>query len=114
MLTANKKLNYLLLTTYAAYAGLLGLMAYTFIINEDHTWKLWIFQSIPLLLVLPGLLKVHFRAHSWLCFVILVYFMAYVVEVGSPLAETTDWIGLTLSIIIFCGAMATSRGLQRL
>lgn len=114
MLTANKKLNYLLLTTYAAYFGLLGLMAYTFAVNEAHTWKLWIFQSIPLLLVLPGLLKVYFRAHSWLCFVILVYFMAYVVEVGSPLAEVTDWIGLTLSIIIFCGAMTASRGLQRL
>ena len=113
MLTANKKLNYVLITTYLAYVGLFALMSYTFIINEAHTWKLWVFQSVPLLLVLPGLIALRYRAHSWLCFVILVYFTAYVVEVGSPFAETTDWIGLTLSIVIFCGAMISSRGLQR-
>ncbi|EGG95178.1 hypothetical protein IMCC1989_1602 [gamma proteobacterium IMCC1989] len=45
---------------------------------------------------------------------ILVYFMAYVVEVGSPLGELTDWIGLGLSIVVFVGAMMSSRYLQRL
>ncbi|MFT7387004.1 MAG: putative membrane protein [Candidatus Endobugula sp.] len=114
MLTTDNKLNAILLATYAAYIALVALMAYTFAINEAHSWKLLVFQCLPLALVLPGLIKMHFRAHSWLCFVILVYFMAYVVEVGSPIGEITDWIGLALSVVIFSGAMMSSRYLQRL
>ena len=114
MLTTNKNLNYMLIATYFGYFGLLSLIAYTYAIDENHSWKLLIFQSLPLLLVLPGIIKTHFRAHSWLCFVILVYFTAYVVEVGSPLGELTDWVGLGLSIIVFVGAMMSSRYLQRL
>lgn len=114
MLTSNKKLNYILVITYISYFALLALITYTYVVDDNHSWKLLIFQSFPLLLVLPGLLKKQFRAHSWLCFVILVYFMAYVVEVGSPIGEVTDWIGLGLSVVIFVGAMMSSRYLQRL
>jgi uncharacterized membrane protein len=114
MLTTNKKLNTILLSTYISYFALLGLIAYTYAVNDNHSWKLLIFQSLPLLLVLPGLLNTRFRAHSCLCFIILVYFIAYVVEVWSSLRDATDWIGLVLSIIIFNGAMMSSRYLQRL
>jgi uncharacterized membrane protein len=114
MLTTDKKLNIILALTYLAYFGLIALFSYTFIVDENHSWKLWLFQSIPLLIVLPGLIKKHYRAHSWLCFIILAYFTAYVAEVGSPLGEPTDWIGLLLSIVIFIGAMMSSRKLQRL
>jgi uncharacterized membrane protein len=113
MLTTNKKLNGTLLITYFTYIGLLALIAYTFISNEAHSWELFAFQSIPLILVLPGLINMRFRAHSCLCFIILVYFVAYVVEAWSPIGDITDWIGLALSIVIFNGAMMSSRGLQR-
>jgi uncharacterized membrane protein len=114
MLTTNKNLNYILISTYTSYFALLGLITYTYSVDENHSWKLLIFQSLPLLLVLPGLINTRFRAHSCLCFIILAYFIAYVVEVGSSLREVTDWIGLGLSIIIFIGAMMSSRYLQRL
>jgi uncharacterized membrane protein len=114
MLTKNKKLNLVLLLTYMGYFGLIGVMSFNCIVHDDHSWKLWIFQTIPLLLVLPGIIKQHFRAYSWLCFIILAYFIAYVVEVGSPIGDLSDWIGLTLSVIIFVGAMMSSRLLQRL
>jgi len=113
MLTTNKKLNTILLVTYISYISLLALIAYTFITNEAHSWKLWVFQSLPLLLVFSGLINMRFRAHSYLCFIILVYFLAYVVEVWATLDEITDWIGLVLTIAIFNGAMMSSRGLQR-
>ncbi len=114
LLTQDKKTNRILLFTYFSYIGLLILLTFTFIQNDDHSWKLWAFQMIPLLLVLPAMLKRYYRAHSWLCFIILAYFTAYVVEVGSPLAELTDWIGLLFSIGVFTGAMMSSRQLQRI
>ncbi len=114
LFTNDKKLNLILLATYIAYFGLLSLLAYTYTVNPNHSWKLWLFQSIPLLILLPSILRNHYRAHSVLCFIILAYFTAYVVEVGSPIGTLTDWIGLGLSIIIFSGAMMSSRGLQRL
>jgi uncharacterized membrane protein len=114
LLTNNNKVNVILASTYIGYIGLLALFSYTYISNSNHSWKLLIFQSLPLLTVLPGIAKKHYRAHSWLCFIILAYFMAYVVEVGSPLGELTDWIGLTFSVIVFVGAMMSSRYLQRL
>jgi uncharacterized membrane protein len=114
MLTTNKKLNYILTSTYIGYFGLLALIIYTYAVDESHSWKLLIFQTFLLLLVLPGLIKARFRAHSWLCFIMLAYFIAYVVEVVSPQREVTDGIGLGLSIVIFVGAMMSSHYLQRL
>lgn len=114
LLSNNKKLNILLVVTYASFSALLLLLITNYLIKDESSWKLLFFQTIPLLIQIPGLLKKHYRSHSWLCFVILAYFTAYVVEVGSPLAEVSDWIGLVLSIFIFIGAMLSSRGLQRL
>ncbi|ODS24740.1 hypothetical protein AB835_02430 [Candidatus Endobugula sertula] len=114
LFTPNKRLNVVLFTTYWAYTCLLLLFIYTYFTNENHSWKLLVFQSLPLLLLAPGLIKQQYRSHSWLCFAILAYFIAYVAEVGSPLGEVTDWMGLVLSVIIFISAMLASRGLQRL
>lgn len=114
LFTTDKKLNFLLLATYWSYISLLLLLIYSFITNDEHSWKLLTFQLVPLLLVAPGMLKQYYRAHSCLCFIILAYFIAYTVEALSELAEATDWIGVTLSTIVFCGAMMASRGLQRI
>ena len=95
------------------YLLLLFLLITTNIINPDVSIILLLFQSLPLLVVLPGIYRNRYQAYSWLCFIILMYFTAYVVEVGSPLREWTDYLGLTLSILIFVSAMFTSRQLQR-
>ena len=101
------------ISCYCCYLLLLCLLVTGNIINPDGSVTLLFFQSLPLLVVLPGLYRNHYKAYSWLCFIILMYFIAYVVEVGSPLREWTDYLGLTLSILIFVSAMFTSRQLQR-
>lgn len=82
------------------------------LISPDGSITLLLFQSLPLLIILPGLYRNQHRAYSWLCFIMLIYFIAYVAEVGSPLREWTDYLGLTLSILLFISAMFTSRQLQ--
>ncbi len=114
LLTDNKTLNRYLLATYVGLLSLLLLLLVKYINDSENSWQLLILQTLPLLIVIPGILNKYYRSHSWLCFIILAYFTAYVVETGSPLADASDWIGLTLSIVIFIGAMMSSRGLQRL
>lgn len=114
LLTSSTKLNGLLITTYIGYFGLLILFFVNFFTNHDHSLYLLLFQTLPLLLVVKGLVLRHFRAFSWLCFIILAYFTAYSVEVMSDIAKTDDWVGLLFSMMVFVGAMLSSRGLQRL
>ena len=74
---------------------------------------IWLLQILPLLLLLPGLLKQHYRSFSWLCFLMLAYFTGYVVQVYSPTRDPQDWISLALTLIIFIAGMFASRWLQR-
>ena len=95
------------------YLALLSLLLLKNLFSPDGSIILLFFQSLPLLVVLPGLYRNHYKAYSWLCFIILIYFIAYVAEVGSPLREWTDYLGLILSVLLFVSTMFTSRQLQR-
>jgi uncharacterized membrane protein len=112
--THDKKINLLLWITYSALLFLLAVIILDAWSAPKHFWKIWLLQSIPLLLLLPGLLQKHYRSYSWLCFLMLAYFTNYVVQVYSPSRGLLDWIGLLLSVVIFVSAMLASRWLQRL
>jgi len=99
--------------TLICYAGLLLLFVYLNLSQVHGSFSKWLMQSVPLLVVLPGLIRNNYRAYSWLCFIVLLYFTAYVAEVMSPLYVWTDAVALTFSVILFIGAMLTSRWLQR-
>ena len=114
LFTADKTTNLWLLATYWSYVSLLLLFIFCWAVNEKPSWALLVFQLMPLLILVPGLLKQYPRAHSCLCFIIMPYFIAYAVEATSPIREISDVIGLLLTVIIFSGAMMASRGLQRL
>jgi len=101
------------ISSYCCYLCLLGLLFLKNIFSSDGSISLLFFQSLPLLIILPGLCRNHYKAYNWLCFIILMYFTAYVVEVGSPLREWTDYLGLSLSVLLFISAMFTSRQLQK-
>lgn len=99
--------------TVACYAGLLILLLASQLIHGFSLTKMGM-QLIPLLVFIPGLIqKVNYRIYSWLCFVLLAYFTAFVVELGSPLAHWTDAVGLTFTVIMFVAAMMASRYVQR-
>lgn len=69
-------------------------------------------QSIPLLLFIPGVWIGHHRTYSWLCFVILFYFTAFVVEAMSPFATLADYLATGLTVVLFLAAMMASRWRQ--
>ncbi len=62
---------------------------------------------LPLALLLPWIIKKNTRAHIWLCFVLLGYFLnavlhAFIAQYGwLPLLEITILIGLFISSMLF-------------
>ena len=109
-----QKANIAYLITLASYLGLIILQPVAQLAGDDFSFKKLAIQWLPLLLFVPGMItKTHYRTYSWLCFVILLYFTAYVVEIGSPFMQWTDIVGVCLSVILFISAMFTSRYMQR-
>lgn len=100
----------------ATVIGFVALLL-TFVANQVvHRFSLLTLamQWLPLVIFIPGLIaKVHYRTYSWLCFVLLAYFTAFVVEVGSPLRIWTDIVGLVITCLLFTAAMFASRTVQR-
>ncbi|MEO0443954.1 MAG: DUF2069 domain-containing protein [Pseudomonadota bacterium] len=104
----------LLWLIHSACIALLTVVTLSAWFDGDHFWIIWLIQSLPLILLLPGLIQKHYRSYSWLCFIMLMYFTNYVVQVYSPSRGLMDYMGLVLTVIIFIASMYASRRLQRL
>ncbi len=101
--------------TFSLFGGLILLFTY-WNLNRDSGVKpaVWLVQSLPLLALLPGMIRQAHRAYSWLCFVLLVYFILAVQLVFSSIRQTSDYIFLILTVLLFISSMMTSRWLRQL
>lgn len=80
---------------------------------HDTNWTALTLQSLPLVLLLPSLIGNHYRAYSWLCFIMLLYFIFAVMNALISTAGTVDYLFLLLTVLTFIAAMMASRWLQR-
>ena len=71
-------------------------------------------QVIPVFAFLPGIAANHYRSYSWLCFILLFYFIKGVEGALVSTASISDLIFLLLSVVMFCSSMMASRWCQRL
>ena len=94
------------------YGILLLLFTVQNIVSAGGGIKLWLVQTLPLLIFIPGLIQQRFRTYSWICFVILLYFTWSVVNAMSPFMRWQDILVVVLSVTIFISAMMASRWLQ--
>ena len=111
--TTNPTLNRLLWLCLSFYLLLLAIITLDTWQAPAHFWTAWSLQSLPLLLLLPGLLQKHYRSYSWLCFLLLLYFISYVVQVYASNRNGYDIAGLLVIVGLFITAMFSSRQLQR-
>lgn len=107
-----RKLRFMHVVFLISYSALLLLFAFGNIFGAGGSVKLWLVQSIPLLIFIPGLVQQRYRTYSWICFVILVYFTWSVVNTMSPLVRWQDVVVVVLTVAIFISAMMLSRWLQ--
>lgn len=95
-------------------ASMLALFIFNQIFSTHNiNWTALILQSLPLALLLPSLIGNHYRAYSWLCFIMLLYFIFAVMNALISTANITDYLFLSLTILTFTAAMMASRWLQR-
>jgi len=76
-------------------------------------WTILIAQTLPLLLLAPGMAQRYHRSFSWLCFLMLIYFIKAVDGAFAPQANWGDYLFVTLSVSTFVFAMLAARCLQR-
>lgn len=95
-----------------SYLGLLGLFALLNLVRESGSWQLWLVQTLPLAIFIPGLLRQRYRTYSWICFAVLMYFTWSVTNAMAPWARWWDLLIVLLTVSIFISAMMVSRWLQ--
>jgi uncharacterized membrane protein len=100
-------------------AGSYGLLLVTIAVStllwpgrgREPSVTIWIVQTLPLLVVLPGLWRGGVTAHAWLSFIAMLYFAAAVMNVPLssnpelPPVAIIDVLQLILSVEIFIGTM---------
>lgn len=96
--------------TMALYALLLlSLLADHALLRTAFRAPVWLIQTAPLLLVMPGLLRRHYRSGIWLCFMVLFHFLVAVDNVvisGKPLFYSAM---AALIIVLFITSMLFAR-----
>lgn len=101
----------------------LTLVLYSLLLTSFCVWQvlraegphyfLWLVQTVPLLIFLPGLLRDNPRVYIGLCFVLLLYFIKAVEGLFSPARDWLDYALLILTVLLFIVAMMASRHLQQ-
>ena len=99
--------------TWLSYAALLLLLAYINGRGGRNTILLGLLYCLPLLLLLPALLRRSYRGYSVLALVSIVYFIVAVPGTMSATSNWLDYLILVLSIALFFSSVFTSRWLQR-
>lgn len=84
--------------------GLLVLFAIP-VFMTNSSIGLWLMQSLPLLVTLPGLLQNKPRSLQWLGFLVLFYLLQAVLQIFTPLMLTRS-IGLLSAL--FCTLLFTA------
>lgn len=82
-------------------------------INKAPNSTMWLIQVLPLLLMVPGLLRGGHRSYALLCFLSMIYFMASVVNAFTPGYTWPPYVEIALVVIIFVAAMLYARYVRR-
>ncbi|MEN0036812.1 MAG: DUF2069 domain-containing protein [Cellvibrio sp.] len=107
----HKKLRLGQLVCNLSYVSLLVVFTLNYFINDNVKLVTWIVSMFPLLIFIPGLLKPKHRTYSWMCFVLLMYFL-FLIPLLMSNWHWGYWLMTSLVTLLFIAAMMTSRWLQ--
>ena len=107
----HKKLRIGQLVCNSCYIALLVVFTLNYFINENVRLATWLVTIFPLAIFIPGLLKPKHRTYSWMCFVLLMYFL-FIIPLLMNSWHWSYWIMTILVSTLFIAAMMTSRWLQ--
>ena len=104
-----KKAKICLLILWISFFGLLTMLTLnTWVFTPEGkipSISIYIFIVGPLLIFLPGLIRLSLAGMAWYCFINLWYFGVAVVDSMSPYASWNHHVELAFTVTSFTGAM---------
>lgn len=94
-----------------SYLALLFTLTLNYLLSSDMKLMHLLVAILPLAIFIPALRKPHHRTYSWLCFVLLMYFL-FLVPLLMSYWSLMYWVLTLLVSTLFITAMMTSRWLQ--
>lgn len=108
-----KKVAWAISLTYILLALIIGVISFWNLTRSSGVSPvIWLIQALPLLLLVPGMLKGWYRSYSWLCFTLLFYFIFATMRVFSSAVQPSDYIFVCLISALFVSSMMAGRWLQ--
>lgn len=103
-------LKFFRINTLVSYFGLLIFIIVDLLMNPPTTAiaslvAIITIKCVPLLLPIVGVVNGNTRSHSWLCFIVTIYFISGVLRATTPTQLTWGLIEVFLSVEVFVCAM---------
>ena len=101
-----KAMRVVSLLSFFALAGLLA--AYYLLFADLHgarPWVILLIELVPLLLLAPGMIVGSARGHSWMCFVVNLYFIKGALAAYDPNRQFFGVLEMAASLAVFCSAL---------
>ena len=91
------------------FSGLIGLLCAYYLIFADlhgaRPWVILLIELVPLLVLAPGILIGSARGHSWMCFVVNLYFIKGALAAYDPNRQWFGVLEMLASLAVFCTAL---------
>ena len=91
------------------FFGLIGLLCAYYLVFADlhgaRPWVILLIELVPLLLLAPGMISGSPRGHSWMCFVVNLYFIKGVLAAFDPARALLGWLEVVISLGLFVSAL---------
>nr|WP_218168881.1 DUF2069 domain-containing protein [Pseudomonas sp. E6002] len=92
-----------------AFLGLVGLLCAYYLVFADlhgaRPWVILLIELVPLLLLAPGMILGSARGHSWMCFVVNLYFIKGALAAYDPNRQWFGVLEMLASLAVFCTAL---------
>ena len=89
-----------------AFLGLVGLLCVYYLLVADlhgaRPWVILLIELVPLLILAPGMLMGSARGHSWMCFVVNLYFIKGALAAYDPNRQWFGVLEMLASLAVFC------------
>ena len=95
------------------FFGLIGLLCAYYLVFADlhgaRPWVILLIELVPLLLLAPGMINGSARGHSWMCFVVNLYFIKGAIAAFDPNRQVFGLLEMAASLAVFCSALLSVR-----
>ena len=93
----------------ACFFGLIGLLCVYYLgfadLHGARPWVILLIELVPLVVLTPGMLLGSARGHSWMCFVVNLYFIKGALAAYDPNRQWFGVLEMLASLAVFCTAL---------